>query len=73
VPYRRRSNVAPVDGRLCVGAVAGGCWKEAPQGRRKALEAVFVATMKGIDTYMNVEEFEMLKQQSQELREKKVF
>ncbi len=40
---------------------------------RRALEAVFVATMKGIDTYMNVEEFEMLKQQSQELREKKVF
>lgn len=46
---------------------------EAGNVYRRALEAVFMATMKSIDAYMNVEEFETLRQQSQELREKKVF
>jgi hypothetical protein len=40
---------------------------------RKMLEATFNSVMKGIDTYVNTEEFVALKHQSQELREKKVY
>ncbi len=40
---------------------------------RKMLEATFNSVMKGIDTYVNTEEFASLKHQSQELREKKVY
>lgn len=40
---------------------------------RKMLEATFSSVMKGIDTYINTEEFAALKHQSQELREKKVY
>lgn len=40
---------------------------------RKMLEVTFNSVMKGIDTYINTEEFASLKHQSQELREKKVY
>ncbi len=40
---------------------------------RKMLENTFNAVMRGIDTYVNTDEFASLKHQSQELREKKVY
>ncbi len=72
--------VAPVKGTMCLTSPVLGIEKTDPNQEtevnntyRKELEAVFQATMKGIDAYMNAEEFGVLKGQSQELREKKVY
>lgn len=40
---------------------------------RRGLERAFWETMKAVDTYMNGDEFELLKKQAKELRDKKVY
>lgn len=65
-------------GLVCGSGPAGSSDDPSPDGEvgdtyRRGLERLFWGVMKGIDTFMSVEEFDMLRKQSQELREKKVY